>query len=282
MRQEKETVSTMSKGFLTLCIPFALMLAGCSSGPSAPEPGTPAFYWSAANDNFGQGDYAKTDEQLQHLTNSDNDFTARAIPWDLVINAGLANGYIQLANAFDDGAHANKANEVPLHRQANVYRSMASRLAIGFGEEFPQFEQKSAKDANVSLAFQVPPGSIDESPLLKNASSGVLPSGGLDDLEKKALDRQVLLAICEAAGAPDDLNKARDLFKAGPVSIPRPVFLFAMSNNLFNMSKLFENEPDKLKFFLTRAQEALKSVPESKETKELDAKLQLAMKKKPK
>jgi hypothetical protein len=272
----------MSKGFFTLCIPFVLMLAGCSS--SAPEEGTPAFYWAAANDNFGQGDYAKTDEQLQKiLDSSDNDFTARATAWDLLINAGLANGYIQLANAFDDGARANKANQLPLHRQANVYRSMAERLAVGFGEAFPKFEQKSAKDATVPLAFQVPPGSIDESPLLKRAAAGNPPaSGELDDLEKKTADRYVLLAICEAAGAPNDLDKTRNLFKAGPVSVQRPVFLFAMADNLFTISKLYDNDPDKLKYFLTHAQEALKAVPESKETKNLDVDIQLAMTKKPK
>ena len=271
----------MSKGFFTLCIPFALMLAGCSSGP---QEGTPAFYWAAANDNFSQGDYAKTDEQLQKIiSSSDNDFTARAAVWDLLINAGLANGYIQLANAFDDGARVNKANQLPLHRQANVYRSMAERLAIGFGEAFPKFEQKSAKDATVALGFQLPPGSIDEHPLIKRAAAGNSPAAGeLDDLEKKTADRHVLLAICEAAGTPNDLSKARDLFKAGPVSVQRPVFMFAMANNLFTLSKLYENDPDKLKYFLTHAQEVLKSVPESKETKNLDVDIQLAMTKKPK
>lgn len=271
----------MPKSVFTLCIPITLMLAGCSSGP---EEGTPAFYWAAANDNFGQGDYAKTDEQLQRIMNhSDNDFTARAAAWDLVINAGLARGYMQLANAFDDGALANKANQLPLHRQANVYRSMAERLAIGFGEAFPKFEQRSAKDATVALAFQVPPGSIDEPPLLKRAAAGNPPAAGeLDGLEKKTADRNVLMAICEAAGAPNDLNKARDLFKAGPVSVQRPVFLFAMANNLFTISKLYDNDPDKLKYFLTHAQEVLKSVPESKETKDLDVDIQLAMRKKPK
>lgn len=40
----------------------ALLAAGtsCASGPQPPSPGTPAFYWAAANETWRSGDYLKT------------------------------------------------------------------------------------------------------------------------------------------------------------------------------------------------------------------------------
>jgi predicted transglutaminase-like cysteine proteinase len=64
--------------------------------------------------------------------------------------------------------------------------------------------------------------------------------------------------------------------------VPRATFEMAMAQDLFNASQLYTprklDEPQKLAIFCQRAQEALKSVPESKESKELAAKIQNALK----
>ncbi len=48
-------------------VAIALSIAGllaagtsCSSGPQPPQPGTPAFYWAAANQTYRAGDFLKT------------------------------------------------------------------------------------------------------------------------------------------------------------------------------------------------------------------------------
>jgi hypothetical protein len=60
------------------------------------------------------------------------------------------------------------------------------------------------------------------------------------------------------------------------------VFVQAMANILYEEGQLFIStkldQPEKLRIFCERAQEALKSVPESKETKELGTKIQAALK----
>lgn len=55
-----------------------------------------------------------------------------------------------------------------------------------------------------------------------------------------------------------------------------------MAAALFDQSQLFSrqklDDPEKMKLFCMRAQEALKTVPESKTTKELNAKIDKALK----
>src|SRR5258708_18548260 len=58
----------------------------CSSGPQPPQPGTPPFYWAAANETYRAGDVLKTDENLQRILATENEFSARARAWDAVIS----------------------------------------------------------------------------------------------------------------------------------------------------------------------------------------------------
>ena len=67
--------------FLTTTLTLIVLLAACSSGPSAPEKGTPAFYWNAAKETYAAADYNKTLEHLGNLLKTDNEFKAPALPW---------------------------------------------------------------------------------------------------------------------------------------------------------------------------------------------------------
>src|SRR5580698_8657288 len=57
-----------------------LILFSCSSS-DAPQPGTPAFYWTAAKESYATGDYQKTIEHLGNILSSQNDYVPRAQPW---------------------------------------------------------------------------------------------------------------------------------------------------------------------------------------------------------
>src|SRR5579871_4751371 len=82
---------------------LALLVAttSCASGPKPPEPGTPAFFWGSAQESYRGGDMARTDEQLQKVLASDNEFSARARVWDIVISAGLAQGHSEMADVLE-------------------------------------------------------------------------------------------------------------------------------------------------------------------------------------
>ena len=101
--------------------------------------------------------------------------------------------------------------------------------------------------------------------------------------QQRALERGVVLAVCKAAGAPGDAAKTEELLKGGTATVPRATFLMAMAETLYSQSQLFTHEkldqPEKLRIFCERAQAALKGVPESKESKELNGRIQAALKK---
>ena len=257
-----------------------LILFSCS-GSNAPQPGTPAFFWDAAKVTYAAGDYQKTVENLGNILAGQNDYTARALPWMLVLTSGMAQGYMDLAEAYDAGGHVNRTLTTNFHRQVNTYRGAANTLALQFADTLSKFQ---GKDEYVTLGFAYPTGSPTEVVLLNKVAGGSwLPDAETETAQKRAVERAVLLATCRAAGAKDDPAKAQDLLKTGDAKVPRSAFVEAMAAALFEQSQLYArtrlDEPDKLKIFCSRAQEALKSVPASKESQDLDKKIQAALKK---
>jgi len=257
-----------------------VVLLSCS-GSSAPQPGTPAFYWDAAKQTYAAGDYQKTVENLSGILSGQNDYVARAQPWMLVLTSGMAQGYMDLAEAYNAGGRANRAQTVNFRRQVSNYRGAANTLALQFADTFSKFDNK---DEFVTLAFAYPTGSPTEVQLLKKVYGGAwLPDTEIETAQKRAIEHAVLLATCRAAGAKDDPAKAQDLLKTGEAKVPRAAFIEAVATALFDQSQLYSrnklDQPDKMKIFCSRAEDALKMIPASKEGAELDKKIQAAMKK---
>jgi hypothetical protein len=275
-------MTDMTGRMAALCalITVNLILLSCSGG-GGPQPGTPAFSWAAAKETYAAGDYQKTVENLGGIVSSPNDYLTRAQPWMLVLTSGMAQGYMDLAGAFDAGGHSNHPQATNFHRQVNTYQGAANTLALQFADTFSKFE---SKDEYVTLAFAYPTGSPTEVLLLNKVSGGAwLPEADIETAQKRAIERAVLLATCRAAGAKDDPAKAQDLLKTGEAKVPRAAFVQAMAAALFEESQLYSQnklgQPDKMKIFCTRAQDALKTVPASKESQDLDKKIQTALKK---
>jgi len=265
------------------CVLFSatLTLLSCSSGSNAPEPGTPAFYWAAAKQTYAAADYQKTVENLGSVLSTQNEYVARAQPWMLILTSGMAQGNMDLADAYDAGGHANRAQTTNFHRLVNTYRGNANTLALQFADAFSKF---TSNDENVILAFSYPTGSPTEDLLVTKVSGGAWPRDpDLDTIQRHAIERAVLLATCRAVGAKNDPAKALDLLKTPDAKVPKAAFIAAMANALFEESKLYSrdklDEPDKLKIFCSRAQDAIKRVPDSKEMQDLDKKIQAALKK---
>jgi len=270
-------IRVMATGILLLT---CLVLISCG-GSSGPQPGTPGFYWAAAQETFGTKDYIKTVEHLEKLTATDNEYTARGRPWLLVMTSGMARGYMDLADNFEAGARANKSNPTDFRRYTNTYRGQADRAAVEFAEVFAKFQQ--GKDDPVPVAYPFPTGSAAPVMELTKASTGILLSPAeVEPAEKRAIARAVVLQASAAAGAPDDVAKAQDLLKAGTLQVPRAAFVTLMASTLFEESKLYGmrqlDKPDRMKIFCDRALEALKALPETKETKDLSAKIAKSLK----
>src|SRR5882762_5746224 len=135
-------------------ISVAVALAGlnfaCSTS-SAPEPGTPAYYWAAAKETFAANDYAKTSEHLDKVLASDNEYSARARPWLLILTSGTVRGYMEVADKLESGVREKKADPGGFRKYISNSRSTAGRLSLHFAETFMRFQK--GKDDPVPLAF---------------------------------------------------------------------------------------------------------------------------------
>ena len=136
---------------------LALLLSSCATGPAPPQKGTPAFFWAAALETFRASDFIKASEHLEQLTRTQGEFTARAMPWEITLDAGLAGAYIELADSYDGGSRANRQNPAPYLKQMNYYRSLANRKVLDIAQTFKRFQ--ATKDDKVPLAFPIPGGS---------------------------------------------------------------------------------------------------------------------------
>jgi hypothetical protein len=223
-----------------------------------------------ARDNFAAHDFIKTTENLDRIVATENEYTARAQPWLLVLTSGMIRGYADLADGLETAVRAKKADPGNYRKYISNSRSTAGRHTLHFAEAFMKFQK--GKDDPVLIAFNYPSGTAAPIPEITRAINGAaLQQPELDAAQRHALERGILLEACRAVGASDDTAKAADLFKAGEVKVPRATFLTAMANSLYDQSQLYGptklDDPSKVKMFASMASDALKGVPESKQTK---------------
>jgi len=260
-----------------------LLFCSCASGPEPPRPGSPEFLWQAAQKTFDAGDYAKASDNLDRLAGSQNDYTARAQAWRLVVTGGIAKGLIDMVDNFEAGMYANKANMGPLRTQMDQYRSRADKQVLQFAETFLAFK-KVQTGPTLELAFEFPKGSPLPAPQLTNIAKGQLP-GEADkaSAERLTLQRGVLMVASQVVGAPGDIAKAQETFRTVPVQVPRETYMYAMATLLNEFSELYGPRklsiPDRQKLLMEQAIEALKGIPETKDSKKLLDTIQADLKK---
>jgi hypothetical protein len=250
-----------------LAAPALLGLTSCSKQPVAVEKGkTPDFYWSAARETWAAGDYIKTADHLDHLLSSPNEYTGRAIPWSLVLTAGMAAGYMELADDYTAGAHIKKSNALAFHHKAYELRAAASKLALHFAENVEIVGRW--RTGPVPLAFPFPRGTAAQPGLASQIARGIelSPTDG-EETKRLIMERNVLLAACLVAGAPNDAAKTADIFAQDNANVARPVFAKGLAEMLNRESTLYErqklDDPDKLAIFKQRAQFVLSSAGSS-------------------
>jgi hypothetical protein len=272
-----------TQSILLSIVVLALGATSCSTESQPPRPGTPAFYWASAQEAYRNGDFQKADSSLSEIVGTDSEFTVRARPWRLVIAAGLAQGYSEMADNYEAGGRQNRENPMPFHKQVTTLRSLANAAAMELTEGFHGFLQKD-KNPNVQLSFAFPAGAAAQPAALRKVAAGMMiQDSERDAMQADMLQRGVLLSLCRLAGNPDDPAKTLDKFKAGEVTVPREVFLFAVAKSLQERSELFGSNkldlPERVKVMCQEALDALQQIPATKESKALATKLQAILKK---
>jgi hypothetical protein len=255
-------MSAFSLRFAAVPVATALFGLTSCSGPAVTVARSPQmeFYWSAAKETYAAGDYMKTADHLDRLIDQQNEYTARAIPWSLVLSAGMAAGYMQLADTYVAGARANKAHALDFRRKASEYRSAASRLTLRFAQNVDKMQQIPV--GPIPLAFGMPRGNAANPPALAQVAKGIeLAPADVEAIQTLTIQRNVLLAACMAAGAPNDVAKTEELLSQPSANAPRPVFGNAVAQMLESEAKLYSrdklDDPTKLAIFHQRAQDVL-------------------------
>jgi hypothetical protein len=251
--------------------------AGCSSGPQPPEPGTPAFMWSAAKTGYGAGDYLKVNDNLSQLGKGTSEFAARSRPLTVILTSAIAKGYAELADDFDAGAQANRNNPAPFRRQVNLFRSQASAAALQTAQSVHEFLLSNPPD-RIPVELPYPSGSASDPVSLQRLKKGmVLPDAEIESLQKEIIQRSVLLAMTRAVGAGDDTAKSLEIFKAGNVTIAKPAFALENAKVLLDLADLYSpkklDDPQKLNVLTGEIDEALQAAPAGKDTKDAAARL---------
>jgi len=262
----------------------ALLLLSCSSGPSAPQPGTPAFYWATAKTTWNSGDYVKALDNLAPVADTQNEFTARARPWRIVTAAGIARGYMDLADAYEKGAHATRQRSAPFLRQMNAYRSSASRASLQVVEAFRAFSSQANPTPAVPFDFPWPPaGNAADPQRLPQISGGALLSPDQTDaIEVAMIQRGVLLAVTAATGAGEDAVKAQAAINANH-GVPAEDFKVGVAQQMFQLAALYGatkmDMPNKRDLLYSEAIGVMKLYPKNKTAAGVTTKIQKEQKK---
>ena len=268
--------------FSSAALPLSLLfLAGCGGGGPAPiKPGTNAFYWQAATENFAKGDYLKTSDQLERVMRTENDFKPKARAWRMALLSGMMNGYRELADQYELGGRANKANPGTFRKLTSNYRGMASRSAVALAQAYEDFE-KEVPQGDVEIAFAYPGrGTMGMPPSAAKVAAGNVPTeSDIASVETAMLQRAVLRSVCDLVGAPGDSSKAQEMMKTVPLQAPRATYELGMAKAFYDASNIFNpfkgSEPVRQKIMLDTAAKALKNGPGDKDesSKELAKKI---------
>jgi len=231
----------------------------CST-PRTGAAGAAADLWSAAAQTYSAGDYAKAADNLERLIGGESPYVARAIPWYLALTSGMARGYMDLADRYTSGARINKAGALAFRLKATRYRTLASGFALRFAQQTDRLSDIPL--GSVPLAFAFPKGSAGEPALLSRIGSGFeITPAEQETAETLATQRGVLLAVCLASGAPNDIAKSREILGRPSPSISRAAFGNAIAQMLTSEAALFTreklNEPDKAAILQERADRVL-------------------------
>ena len=259
-----------------------LALASCATGPAPPAPGTPAWYWQAAEETYAAGDLAKASEHLESLAKPGSEYADRAMPWRMVITGGTASGYAKVADGYDYGAKANRTSASMFRQYMNEFRNRSDKQTLQFAEIFLGF-RKVGGEGDIPIVFGYPSGSaLPVSEITKAGQGIVLSESELATAERRSIEREVLMTACLAVGAEDDTAKAQGIFAGENVTIPRDAFLLAMTSKLHALSDVYAakklNRPDRVKQLAEIALEAAQSLPESDESKDLIKKIERDLK----
>lgn len=272
-----------SRGILVPGLVAGLLLSGCGGGGKSssapPKPGTIGHAWLTAGETYKRGDYVRTMEHLSRVAANQNEYREKAKAWLLLVAGGVADGYIELANAYEIGSKINKTMGPEYRKRMTEARNIANTATMQFAEIAHELMEKN-KEMKIAFDFGFPTGSASEPVQLAKVSKGfTIQPADNDVLSTAQAQRGVVRFAAAIGGAPEDPAKAAAQF-ANPA---RDAFLMALAEGLYKKADLYSNRkldmPKRGNVLCKEALEALSMLPDSKEKKALEAKVKDELKK---
>jgi hypothetical protein len=242
--------------------------------------GSPEWLWVAARDSYVAGDMDKACAHLEKIERQGNNpYVERARIWRMVVEAGMASGHLELAQAYSEGRIHSRTNKLFFSRQRSDHLKEAKRYAIGLAEAYGALTKQPLPKTMV-LEFPFPKGSgADVADLDRVYKGEEMPEAQRLAANEKTLDRGMVRAVSAVLTTADDSPGAQKALQSGRAELPSARLLLAVGTAMEKLSAAFNNknldEPDKLKIFHERAQDAAKRVLEM----EPEAPVQTAAKK---
>jgi hypothetical protein len=182
------------------------------------------------------------------------------------VSAGLAQGFSELADAYESGGRHDMANPLRFRNQADKWRSFAATAALEFAQAVHDITG-SEQASSVELAFEFPlalASAVPPEEVLK-ISYGVWPlDSDREMVETAMLRRGILRAVSTVVGHPEDPAAALTAFQAAGGRVPHEVLIQSMAGLLYERSDLFDaRRMNRLDRFVLRcrvAREALRSI----------------------
>jgi hypothetical protein len=278
-------VTSRTRTLLFTTLAASLIVIGCSSGTQSkapPRTGTLAHSWFAANVAWKAGEYDKAVDHLSRLAIAQSEYRDRARRWVLVAAAGVADGYRELADAYETGARNNKQVTSEYRKHAMQARNAANRLALLYAETIHDTLNQE-KNLNFQFDFDFPTGSAAEPVQLTRITKGLQVQPADHELVMAAMATRGVVRFATALASPEgDVEKAKAQF-ANP---PRNTALATTAKTLIGLADLYCNRkldlPKRGNALCTEAEETIALLPaDSKERKQLSTKLKEELKRFP-
>ena len=207
---------------LVFGIGFFFILVSCGGGSgggkSKPSRNTPEFAYNEAKEALSAIKIEKaislTNDVITRFPNSEQAQRARILR--MVLLAGLAHGFEDLANAHIEGFEKGGKNAGKLRSTAFDYFRKQKNAVLGFNDTCEYFLQNYSDKADYLLECDFPSKEASMNRLIEEVKKG----NPLDEEQMKIAEEQelrdgVLVSLATFLGAESDRNKAKKLLEGG-------------------------------------------------------------------
>jgi len=257
------------RSLLVLALALCVCLVSCSQTEKADraKPGTPAYFWQAANTAWEKGDFVTTVANLDKLTVRDSEYRAQAQVWLMTIHAGFAKGDMEWADVLETGRKRSRTGEATFRREMAAARSSASQSVMSYLELANQHLSAGVPEEPVIPFTAAPPA--DRPIEINKIEKGQFPPAAEAALIHDRLRAQAVAESTKAILPPDGKPN-------------RNLYLAAMAKEMIDLCGLYGpkrlNETGRIRMITQVAGHAVESMTPCEVSKKLQKEIDVLIK----